>query len=125
MILRNNKKRGIKGFTIVELIFVVLILSLLAAIAIPQFVAYRTRAYSSAANMAVRQAYNSAEAFFGDHPGALVSVNDLSVYGYNPHLSIILTIGGARLITSFTIQAIHGGGGSTFTIDQQGSITRS
>ena len=116
---------GVKGFTIVELIFTVLILALLAAIAIPQFVAYRARANSASANVAVRQAYTAAESYFGDHPGAMVSVNDLSAYGYNPHLSIILTIGGARLITNFTIQAIHAGGGSTFTIDERGEITRS
>jgi len=123
--IRPYIKKGMKGFSIVELIFVVLILSLLAAIAIPQFVAYRTRAYNASANIAVKQAYTAAEAYFGDHPGAMVSVNDLSAYGYDPRLSISLTIGGAKLITNFTIQAIHDGGGSTFTVDERGEITRS
>lgn len=37
------------GFTLIELLIVVMILSALAAIAIPQFLAYRHRAYNSSA----------------------------------------------------------------------------
>jgi len=85
MIHRHNNGIGKKGLSIIELVFVVLILSLLAAIAIPQLVAYRTRGNSASANIAARQAYGAAESFFSDNPGGTVSVNDLSVYGYNPH----------------------------------------
>ncbi|HUH66360.1 MAG TPA: prepilin-type N-terminal cleavage/methylation domain-containing protein [Syntrophales bacterium] len=125
MIHRHNNGIGKKGLSIIELVFVVLILSLLAAIAIPQLVAYRTRGNSASANIAARQAYGAAESFFSDNPGGTVSVNDLSVYGYNPHMSIILTITGAKMINNFTIQASHAGGGSTFMIDEKGNVTRS
>jgi type IV pilus assembly protein PilA len=119
------KKRGQRGFTIIELVFIVLILALLAAIAIPQFVAYRTRAYNTAANVAVRSAYTATQSFFSVSPGGTVSVALLSVYGYNAaNVSIILTLGGAGKITNFTLQAIHSGGSSTFTVDEKGDITR-
>ena len=125
MIWIYNKKRSQRGFTIVELVFVVLILSLLAAIAIPQFVAYRTRAYSAATNVAVKSAYTATQAFFSVSPGGTVSVSLLSVYGYNANVNIILTLGGAGKIVNFTLQAVHSGGSSTFTIDQKGDITKS
>jgi type IV pilus assembly protein PilA len=124
MIRIYNKKRSQRGFTIMELLFIVLILSLLAAIAIPQFVAYRTRAYNASANVAVKSAYQATQAFFSVSPGGTVSVSLLSVYGYNANVSIILTLGGAGKIVNFTLQAIHSGGSSTFTIDERGDITR-
>jgi prepilin-type N-terminal cleavage/methylation domain-containing protein len=124
MIRIYNKTSSQRGFTIIELIFVVLIFSLLAAIAIPQFMAYRTKAYNVATNVALRNAYTATQSFFSVSPGGTVSVSLMSVYGYNANVNIILTIGGPGKIVNFTLQAVHSGGSSTFTIDQKGDVTR-
>jgi type IV pilus assembly protein PilA len=62
-----NKLRNRKGFTLIELLIVVAIIGILAAIAIPQFSAYRQKAYNSASASDLKNCKTGMEAFMADN----------------------------------------------------------
>jgi len=62
-----QKMRNRKGFTLIELLIVVAIIGILAAIAIPQFAAYRARGYNSAATSDIKNIKTTLEAYYTDN----------------------------------------------------------
>jgi len=64
--MKKMKKRTQAGFTLIELMIVVAIIGILAAIAIPQFTKYRSRAMNSAALSDARNVRTDLEGFFAE-----------------------------------------------------------
>ena len=58
-----NKKNGQKGFTLIELMIVVVIVGILAALAIPRFMRASTKAKQSEAKQLLKQVYTMQEAY--------------------------------------------------------------
>jgi prepilin-type N-terminal cleavage/methylation domain-containing protein len=66
MLDKFRLKKNEKGFTLIELLIVVAIIGILAAIAIPQFAAYRIRGYNSSAQSDIRNLNTTESAFYAD-----------------------------------------------------------
>lgn len=60
----KKRKIDVAGFTLIELLIVVAIIGILAAIAIPQFSAYRAKAYNGAAMSDLKNAKTGLEAYY-------------------------------------------------------------
>jgi type IV pilus assembly protein PilA len=96
MTLRNRK-----GFTLIELMIVVAILGILAAVAIPAFLKYIKRSKTSEATMNLRQVFNSSSSYFGsersDNTGTIVNAQFPSTVANTPGLA---SIGRAKTISA-------------------------
>jgi len=120
MLLKMNKMKDQKGFTLIELMIVIAIIGILAAIAIPQFSAYRKRSYNSAAQSDLRNAATAQEAYYVDEETYTSTVKLLvGTYGlYTSEKVKFYSVAGD--VTSYVMYAYHTSGDKTYSIKGPG-----
>jgi type IV pilus assembly protein PilA len=83
-------KQNQSGFTLIELLVVVAIIGILAAIAIPQFAAYRAKGFDARAESDCRNAATAEEAYFVDNATYSSTAADLPGFVQSEDVTVAL-----------------------------------
>jgi len=125
MLSKTGNIRHEKGFTLIELLIVIAIIGILAAIAIPQFNAYKTRAYNSDSKAHLHNLFLACKAYWADNVSSdicSVALATQSTYGLVQSANVTIEVDtGAE--TNFEATATHTSGDKSYKIESDGSIT--
>jgi type IV pilus assembly protein PilA len=123
------RAQGESGFTLVELLVVMLILGLLAAIAIPAFFNQRAKAQDAEAKSAVKTSQTALETYATDNNGKYTGATPAALKAIEPTI-VTSGTGGAAIKTltpttsGYTIE-VYSDSGGTFSVvrSSTGSLT--
>jgi prepilin-type N-terminal cleavage/methylation domain-containing protein len=128
--LQKLRRDNQKGFTLIELMIVIAIIGILAAIAIPNFLSYRTKGQNSAAQTAAKNYFQTAMAYFADTSTTTTTVSSTShPPGYVTTPNIV--IGGGPMtddsgvVSTGTMTFSHTNSSTTYTLGSDGALTAS
>lgn len=105
------------GFTLLELIVVVAVLGILAAIAIQQFSLYRSRATDAAMRSDLKNAAVAMESYYGEFLEYPSTLNAIQIVGFRKTNGVTLTITVPTASTFTVTAAMPNGTQPSFTFD--------
>ncbi|HEY7164308.1 MAG TPA: prepilin-type N-terminal cleavage/methylation domain-containing protein [Candidatus Binatia bacterium] len=116
--MKSLRLQAESGFTLIELLVVVAIIGILAAIAIPQFAAYRKRGYEATLKSDLGNAATAEESYFAQtqtYKGGALSSGTPPGYSMSADITSVNAVVGAN---TFRLSATHANcSGITWTYD--------
>jgi type IV pilus assembly protein PilA len=119
--MNDVRRVGNAGFTLIELLVVIAIIGILAAIAIPQFAAYRRKGYDADIQTNARNMATAQEAYFVDNNTYTSLVADLASFGYSQSANVtpnVPTANGTTFVVTATVISGCGAATGVATYDQ-------
>lgn len=104
----NRKCLRKHGFTLIEIMIVIAILTMLAAIAIPQFIKYRSQSIDAQLKADLRNAAIAVESYFAKHSVYPSTIEEVQSFGFHPTDGVTVTL--ALAANSYTVTATKQGG---------------
>ena len=106
-----------EGFTLIELLVVITVIGILAALAIPQFFAYRSRAIDTEMKSDIKNAVTAMESYYAEKFYYPTSVVEITPLGFRQTQGVTLVIN-LTTPTSYTVTASKPAGTQpSFTFD--------
>ena len=119
----REKRNEESGFTLVELLVVMLILGILAAIAVPAFFSQRDKGQDADAKAAVRTAQTAIESYATDNGGSYTGATVAILQDIEPTLNDATLSAPSNLSdTSYTVEA-ESDTGNLFRIETSGGVS--
>ena len=107
--LRKRSEREDEGFTLIELMVVVLIIAILLAIAIPTFLGARERANDRAAQSSLRNALTAAKTLYTDSQDYASADTAAEMTAVEPSLSYVIDTADSTTFKVVSVDVQQGG----------------
>jgi len=121
----DRKKKNAHGFSFLELLIIIIIIGILAAIATPQLKHYKQLRYDRESKDHLEKLYRACEKFWADDINTQCSIDIAkeAANGYIQSSNVVITIPSGRdTKTDFQAVAKHGSSDRTYTIDEKSNI---
>ena len=125
MLSKLDRKKNANGFSFLELLIIIIIIGILAAIATPQLKHYKQLRYDRESKDNLEKLYQACEKFWVDGINTQCSIDIAkeATNGYIQSLHVVMTIPSGRgTKTDFQAMAKHSSSDKTYTVDEKGNI---